>query len=471
MIRYHLKDILSGTGGSLITSAVGPELFTGISIDSRTVKAGEVFFALRGDVHDGHDHLREAWDRGAALAVIDDQGIEGELKLAPIPVVVVPDTTKALQSMAAWWRSRHDLPVIGVVGSVGKTTTKEMAASILSTAGPCLKNPGNYNNHIGLPLSILQLTDYHRYGIFEIGANIPGEIGYLSSLLAPSAAVITRIGWAHLEGFGSLEKLVAEKGSILDKLPASGWCAINADDTNQADFKNIAVCEVIRYGVGSGDVSAEGIVLAGEETSFTITLPTGKGRVHLKAFGEHYVENALAAAAVTLPLDIPVEQLVAGLGSWRPADGRGEIISPVPDVHFIDDTYNANPLSVRAALKSLAHLSQEGVTVAVLGEMKELGEHFESGHRQVGVDAARFGIDYLIAVGHGSRLTADGAREEGMGPDRVIECPGNDEAVKALGSLLTRGVWVLFKGSRAAQIEQIIKPFMSDRAMAGSGGI
>ena len=460
MIRFHLKDIIGGTGGSLISSAVGPELFTGVSIDSRTIKSGEIFFALRGEFHDGHDYLREAAERGATLTVVDASAAIKDIELAPVPIIVVKDTLKALQSMASWWRDRHTLPVLTVVGSVGKTTTKEMIASILSTAGPCLKNQGNLNNHIGLPLSMLELADYHHHAILEIGANLPGEVRYLTSLLKPVAAVITRIGWAHLEGFKTSENLVIEKGSVLKGLPESGWCAINADDPNQAGFHKIAACgEVITYGIGSGDVTAEEITLSEAETSFTLITPSGQEKVHLRGFGRHFVENALAAVAATLPLQLSVEQKVAGLGAWRPADGRGEVSSPFPGVHFIDDTYNANPLSVQVALASLAQLRQEGVTVAVLGEMKELGEFFENGHIQAGSDAARLGIDYLIAVGPAAHFIARGAREGGMDPAKITECENNDEAALSLDPLLTEGVWVLFKGSRAAKMEQIMESF------------
>ncbi|MDF1525838.1 MAG: UDP-N-acetylmuramoyl-tripeptide--D-alanyl-D-alanine ligase [bacterium] len=473
MIQFHLKDILGGTGGSLISSAVGAQLFTGVSIDSRTVKEGEIFFALRGEFHDGHDHLREAAGKGAALTVVDRKAASGKVELAPVPVIVVEDTLKALQSLASYWRDRHTLPVLAVVGSVGKTTTKEMMASILSTTGPCLKTTGNLNNQIGLPLSLLELADYHKYAVLEIGTNISGEVRYLTSLLKPVAAVLTRIGWAHLEGFKTMENLVAEKRSVLEEIPASGWCAINADDPNQADFAKSAACDVITYGIGSGDVTAEGIILSEKETSFILTLPSGKERVNLRGFGRHFVENALAAVASTLPLKVPVEKMVAGLSAWKPTNGRGEISSPLPGVHFIDDTYNANPLSVQAALASLAQFSQVGVTVAILGEMKELGDYFETGHTQAGSDVAQFGIDYLIAVGPAAHLIAKGARAGGMDPARITECGDNDEAALSLEPLLTDGVWVLFKGSRASKMEQILEHFGKPHGdnRVSSGGI
>jgi UDP-N-acetylmuramoyl-tripeptide--D-alanyl-D-alanine ligase len=482
VIRFHLKDILRGTGGALITSASGPEMYTGISTDSRTVTPGEVFFALRGETHDGHDHLKDAWKAGAVLAVVDRQLPADAGMLAPVPLVVVDDTVKALQTMAALWRTRHRIPSLAVVGSAGKTTTKEMTAAVLSMAGPCLKNPGNLNNYIGLPLSLLELADFHRYAVLEIGANMPGEIRQLASILRPEGVIMTRIGWAHLEGFGDPETLLAEKISVLDTLPEDGWCAVNAGDPNQASIRERASCKVVEYGIDAGEVRSENLVLSNQESSFTLVSPSGSERVRLNAFGVHFVENALAAAAGVLPLGISAEQVAKGLDGWRPAEQRGGIFEPMPGVHFIDDTYNANPLSVEAALSSLACLRTEGVTVAVLGEMKELGDYHDEGHRLVGLKAAQLGIDYLIAVGEVAPLIAEGALRGGLpgAPDssmdrsRVIECATAGEAVNALKPLIESGVWVLFKGSRAARIEEVMEPFLGNGgvgALTGSGGI
>jgi UDP-N-acetylmuramoyl-tripeptide--D-alanyl-D-alanine ligase len=235
VIRFHLKQILKGTGGTLISNAEGDQLFTDISIDSRTITPGQIFFAIRGPDHDGHDYLREAWKGGCTLAVVDrDMPADGN-KLPPIPLVVVEDTVSALQSLASTWRDGHSVPLLAVVGSVGKTTTKEMIAEILSIDGPCLKNPGNLNNHIGLPLSLLKLSDFHKHVVLELGANTPGEISTLTSISSPQAAVITRLGWAHLEGFGDPESLVMEKGAVLDHLLrcGRGRCDSIGDITGQ----------------------------------------------------------------------------------------------------------------------------------------------------------------------------------------------------------------------------------------------
>ena len=469
MIKYHLKDIIAGTGGALITSADGPSLLTGISIDSRTVKSGQVFFAIRGEFHDGHDHLKEAYDSGAVLAVVDSNFKALADRIPPSALIVVEDTIEALQFLAAYWRSRFDIPLVAVVGSVGKTTTKEMAAQVISTMGPCLKNEGNLNNHIGLPLSLMDLSDYHRYAVLELGANIPGEIRLLSSIARPNAAVITRLGWAHLEGFGDPESLIQEKSSVLDELPASGWCALNTDDPRYDELKNRANCDVIGYGLESGEVRASEISL-GEVTSFVLETPSGSERVHLKTFGRHFIENALAAVAVALPFGIPIEKMVSGLDVWNPLEQRGRIIEPQPGVFFIDDTYNANPLSMETALSSLSALRSEGVTVAVLGEMKELGKFSDEGHAYVGGAAGKLGIDYLVAVGESAGLVAKGALLAGMEAEKVIECQNENDAVKALTGLLAPGVWILFKGSRAARMERIMAYFTGDQIPAEAGG-
>ena len=469
MTRFHLKQILEGTGGTLVSNAEGGQFFNGVSIDSRTLAPGEIFFAIRGEDHDGHDYLREAWKAGCALAVVDKDMPAAADKLPPLPLVVVEDTTGSLQSLASYWRDRHPVPLLAVVGSVGKTTTKEMIGEILSIDGPCLKNPGNLNNHIGLPLSLLELSDFHKYAVLELGANTPGEIDMLTAICRPQAAAITRLGWAHLEGFGDPESLVKEKGAVLDHIPSSGWCALNTDDGKFGTLKKRAACQVVEYGLAGGDVSASEISL-GSETTFVIETPSGRERVHLRAFGRHFVENALAAVAVTLPLGLALEQIIGGLDMWRPQEGRGGILDPRPGVHFIDDTYNANPLSVETALENLASLKPKGVTVAVLGEMKELGDYHSEGHVLVGRRTAELGIDYLLAVGPEAELMCKGALEAGMKPERIVHCSDDESAAEALDGLLAPAVWVLFKGSRAARIEEVLERFFDEGALTRAGG-
>ena len=469
MIRFNLKDILKGTSGTLITGTPGPRLFTGISIDSRTVTSGQVFFAIRGETHDGHDFLQEAWKGGAALAVVDKDLPPVAAKIPPIPLIVVENTIRALQTLASFWRERHPVPALAVVGSVGKTTIKEMTAGILSTKGPCLRNAGNFNNHIGLPFSLLEFADYHRYAVLELGSNAPGEIAMLTSILQPQAAVITRLGWAHLEGFGDPESLVNEKAAVLEALPPTGWCALNGESQWYEVLRDRANCRVLTYGLNTGEVTASEIS-PGMKTSFVIKTPLGRERVHIKGFGMHFVENALAAAAVTLPLGIPLEHMISGLDSWYPQDGRGEILNPRPGVNFIDDTYNANPLSVGTSLMNLAALKNEGVTVAVLGEMKELGDYFEQGHVLVGQRVGELGIDFLVAVGPAAELIGKGAAEAGMSREKIFSCAEDEAAVDVLAGLLAPGVWVLFKASRAAGIERIMKKFLDPVEPPDGGG-
>lgn len=471
MIRYRLADILEGTKGALLSAADGAGFFTGLSIDSRTTRRGEVFFALKGKVFDGHEFIREAWKKGAAMAVVERGASLPSAKLAPVPLLLVEDTTKALGDLASFWRKKHRATVIAVAGSVGKTTTKEMIFSLLSSVGPCLKNPGNFNNEIGLPLSLMEMDDRHRFAVLEIGANAPGEIRRLTGIMAPDAAVATRLGWAHLEGFGSPEVLIREKMSVLEGLRPDGWFALNADDPLQVPYEEKAPCPVITYGLGHGAVSAGEISREGPTTSFVLRTPRGSGSIRLRASGSHFVENALAAVAACEPIEIPLELVIGGLGDWTPPVQRGGVFSPFAGVHFIDDTYNANPLSVRTALAALAQLSHQGVTVAVLGEMMELGEFSREGHLGIGRAAAELGIDFLLAVGPRADLIAQGAVEKGMHPSRVRECPSEKEAVPALGELLNPGVWVLFKGSRAARMERIMEAFSRKEPSTRTGGL
>ena len=470
MIRYRLRDLVEGTRGTLVSNAEGAECFTGISIDSRTTRPGQVFFALRGKVHDGHDFIRESWKKGAVMAVVDTGIFPPPGQLAPIPTLLVEDTSRALVDLASYWRDRHTVSAIAVVGSVGKTTTREMLFSIISTAGPCLRNPANFNNHIGLPLTLLQLDEHHRYAVLEIGANSPGEIRNLGALVRPAGAVVTRIGWAHLEGFGTPEALVAEKMSILEELPSDGWCAVNGDDPVQASFHAKARCRLVTYGFGREDVSADEVSFSGSQTEFTLRTPEGNEKVRLKAAGRHFVENAVAAVAGALPLGIPMELVVSGLSNWMPMEHRGGIISPIPGVYFIDDTYNANPLSVQTALTGLAQLSQEGITVAVLGGMEELGDYHREGHLRVGEIAAELGIDYLLPVGEPANLMAQGALSGGMDPSRLKVCQTVKETIRVLDDLLTPGMWVLFKGSRAARMEDIMEAFLRPEPSTNTGG-
>jgi UDP-N-acetylmuramoyl-tripeptide--D-alanyl-D-alanine ligase len=464
MTRFHLSRLLAGTGGTLLTSAVGDSLFTGVSTDSRTVRPGEVFFALRGPRHDGADHLRDAWEKGGAAAVVPLSLSADPARIPPIPLVAVPDPLAALQSFAAAWRASHAVTAVAVTGSVGKTTTKDMTAALLSLAAPTAKTEGNLNNHIGLPLTLLGIDDHHRFAVLEMGASAPGEIARLAALARPDAAVITRLGWAHLGGFGGHEALVAEKGSVLELLPAEGWCALPFDDPAFPVLSSRARCRVVAYGIGGGEVRAEGIE-TGESTSFTLVTPAGNARVTLRGFGRHFVENALAAVAAALPAHVAPDEAAAALSAWEPAQRRGGVIAAGTEVRFIDDTYNANPLSMEVALQTLAAVRERGVTVAVLGGMAELGEWAREGHLAVGETAARLCIDYLVGVGPEAGLYAEGARRGGMAPGRILEFPDHEAARAGVLPLLVPGAWVLFKGSRAAGMEELMNGLL--RAVKG----
>jgi UDP-N-acetylmuramoyl-tripeptide--D-alanyl-D-alanine ligase len=455
---FSLARLLAGAGGTLITSAEGPREFSGVSTDTRTLRPGEVFFALKGPNHDGADHLRAAWQKGAAAAVIPFGMRADPALLPPIPLVAVPDTLAALQAFAAAHRAALPVEVVAVTRSVGKTTTKEMAAALFPNKGPTAKTAGNLNNHVGVPLTLLTLDEGHRWAVVELGASAPGEIARLAALARPRAAVITRLGWAHLGGFGGHRALVDEKGAVLDALPADGWCALDCGDDSFPVLAARARCRVVSYGVIDGEVRAERVEAGprGEGTSFTLVAPGGSARVTLRGFGRHFLHDALAAAAVALPAGISPEQAAPALSAWEPAERRGAVQEVRPGLFFIDDTYNANPLSMRSALEGLAACRERGVAVAVLGAMAELGPFAEEGYRAVGGDAARLGVDYLVGVGAEAEGYCAGARAAGMANGRVSCHPGHQEAARALLPLLVPGAWVLFKGSRAARMDELL---------------
>ncbi len=458
MSAFTLPRLLAATGGTLLSSAVGPDAFTGVSIDTRTLRRGEVFFALKGPRHDGADHLREAWEKGAAAAVAPFAMPADPARLPPIPLVAVPDTLAALQAFAGAHRAALPVEVVAVTGSVGKTTTKDMAAALFALKGPTAKTAGNLNNHVGVPLTLLTLDESHRWAVVEMGSNAPGEIARLASLARPRAAVITRLGWAHLGGFGGHRELVAEKGAVLDFLPPDGWCALDREDEAFAALARRAPCRVVSYGISDGDVRAESIEAGpdGQGTSFILAAPGGSARVTLRGFGRHFLQNALAAAAAALPAGVSPEQAAPVLSAWEPAERRGTVQEVRPGLFFIDDTYNANPISMRSALEGLAAYRQRGVTVAVLGPMAELGRWAEEGHRAVGESAARLGVDYLAGVGAEAEGYCAGARAAGMPAERAACYPDHGAAARGVLPLLVSGAWVLFKGSRAARMDELL---------------
>ncbi len=427
----------------------GDSVFRGCSTDSRSLQRQQLFVALEGPNHDGHEHVAEAGRRGAAAALVS-RSVD-----APLPMIRVGDTLQALGRLAGVWRDRFELGVIAVTGSNGKTTVKEMLAAILRAGAPVLATRGNLNNEIGLPLTLMELNDQHRLAVIEMGANHPGEIARLARLARPRVGLITQCAPAHLEGFGSIEGVARAKGELLANLDADGTAVINADDRFAPLWRSLAGSRrCLGFAIdGRADVRAE---WRREDTGSQIELTTPAGGIALSLAlpGRHNVANAAAATAAALAVGAAPEAIASGLESMRPLPGRLEPKAIDRDICIIDDTYNANPASLQAALEVLAGCP--GRHWLVLGDMAELGDEAHAYHRQVAELARAHGVERLLTVGELSRLTTvsfgEGARHH----------ESTDALVAALEESLEPHTTVLVKGSRSMGMERVVAALTSE---------
>lgn len=445
-----VQKIAEITGGRVFPEGA-KRTVAGFSTDTRTLQEGELFIPLRGENFDGHDYLLQAVSRGAA-ACLSEEVVAG----LPVPVIRVSDTLKALGDLAAALRLAFAAPVAAVTGSSGKTTTKEMLAAILSLTGPGLKTEGNFNNLVGLPLTLFRLNlDEHRWVVLEMGMSARGEIARLAEIGAPQVGIITNVGPAHLETLHGLDGVARAKGELFAALPAGGTAIINADDEKVAAIPVANGVRRLFYGLSAGaEVRGEEIEPGGDSVSFRLVLPTGSRPVRLRLPGRHNVHNALAAAAAAFALGVDERVIAEGLELFRPTKGRMETVVLPGGVTLVEDTYNANPLSVKAALTALDEMGGEGKRIAVLGDMLELGPEAATLHREVG-EAAAARVDHLLLLGEMAAETAAGAREGGLDPGRVRILASHEEATASLRELMRPGDRVLVKGSRGMRMEKV----------------
>lgn len=428
--------------------------FSGVTTDSRAIAAGELFVALRGERFDGHDYVAQAIAQGAAGALVDrvDPG------WGDLPLLLVKDTRLALGALAAYWRVRFSMPVVGLTGSSGKTTVKEMIAAILRAEAKAdeavLATAGNLNNDIGLPLTLLKLRSAHRYAVIEMGMNHPGEIAYLTRIAKPGVALITNAQAAHLAGLGSVGQVAQAKAEIFQGLAADGIAVINADDEHASLWEEAAgEHRKIRFGLEKPAEVSGRFRLQPFGSEIEMVTPLGNFTVTLPVPGEHNVRNALAASAVAVSLGISPAAVVAGLARIAGVKGR---LMKMPALHgatLIDDSYNANPGSVRAAIAVLAGLP--GKKILVLGDMGELGDTARALHAEIGIEAKSAGIDQLFTLGD---LSAAAAAAFGPG-GRHFEYI--EDLLHDVENLLAPDVTVLVKGSRFMQMERVVKSFKS----------
>lgn len=460
MERITIEQIAAYTGGKIYGD---PGLSVcGVQIDSRKLAQGDLFVALKGERTDGHAFVLNALLSGTAALVKDDWARENSQKLpAGCGLIGVANPLEALQRLAASYRRTFNIPVVGVTGSCGKTTTKDMIAAVLGESLHVHKTAANFNNELGLSLTLLQLESRHQAAVLEMGMRGLGEISFLTSLAQPSIGVITNIGTTHLELLGTQENIARAKGELLAALPDDGAAVLNADDEWCYRLGQDSKIKVIYYGLenSKADLMAENIKPWGEQgTSFTVRYNDGtEAEVQLPLPGRHNVSNALAAIGAGLALGLSLAACARGLKDLRLSAMRWEISDGPWGSRIINDTYNANPASTQAALQVLAERSGDTARIAVLGSMFELGADSEPGHKRVGAYAAqRAGLTYLVTVGELAKMIAEGAVEAGMAQENVHSFAETEEALRFVQAHPVQRAWVLVKGSRGMKMEQIV---------------
>ena len=458
-----LAEVAQGSAGRLCSTGLAGRVIDGISTDSRHIQPGDLFIALRGENFDGHDFVRKLLAQtGAVAALVDETWWQQQSgQAADLPVVVVANTRLALGALAASWRSRFTLPLIGLTGSNGKTTVKEMIAAILrqqypqtrDSAETVLATQGNLNNDIGLPLMLLRLRAGHQAAVLEMGMNHPGEIDYLSRLSCPDVVLINNAQRAHLEGLGDLEAVARAKAEIFHGLRAGGTAVLNADDGQAALWRELAVAAGIENQLEFG--FTPGAAVTGQFHAqalgglLELQTPQGRAQVQLQVPGVHNARNALAAAAACLAAGMGFDAVVAGLNSYRGVAGRLQLRPGLQGALIIDDSYNANPDSLRAAIDVLA--AQSGHRILVLGDMGEVGAQLAAVHTEIGCYARSQGIDELLALGE---QTALAVHAFGHGAEHFHEL---ESLQQALCSRLQPQTTVLVKGSRFMRMERVVR--------------
>jgi UDP-N-acetylmuramoyl-tripeptide--D-alanyl-D-alanine ligase len=466
------EDVAAAVGAESLAGRGGVPI-SGAATDTRTLKRGEMFFALRGERFDGHDFVAEAVRRGAAAVVCDMDRASEWSGNAEQAFIGVPDTLKALGDMASWWRRNHRAEVTALTGSSGKTSTKEMAAGVLELEGPTLKSQGNFNNLIGLPLTLLGLGEEHRYAVLEMGMNRPGEIGRLTEIADPRLGLITNVSRAHLEVLGDIRAVARAKGELLERMSPRGIAVLNGDDPLLMAEAPRFTGNVITFGFGPhNDFRAEGVRReGGVGTGFTLVSGGERTDIRLSVPGRQNVWNALAASALAVTCGASLENVVLGLGAFRGVPGRFSVTDLPGGGRLVDDTYNANPASLKTALESLEALAAGGGRIILcLGDMLELGREAVPAHLEAGRMAARTGVEYMLVMGEHAGHVIQGAAEAGFPRRRAILVADHSEMADRLLEVLGEGDHVLLKASRGMHFERVLERLERNMEKGGLHG-
>lgn len=455
---WTLSQILLATGGRFISGRTEAN-FRSICTDSRAIEPGDLFLALAGEQYDGQDYVEQAIRKGAGGVIVSRPP---EVKTS-VPVVLVEDTLRALGDLAAYRRAlMHDLQVMAITGSSGKTTVKEMAAAILGEEYNVLKTKGNFNNLVGLPLSLLPVDVHQDIAVLEMGMNQLGEIARLTEIGDPDIGCITNIQDAHLAGLDDISGVAKAKGELFAGIKAWGKLVVNADDKRVRSLARRCSQEKITYGRSrQAFIRATHIRSLGEKgMSFTLHIGMDKARIRISGLGVHNVMNGLAAAAMAYAVGTDIHQIVSGLEKFKPYDKRLQVQQLPGGLKLINDSYNANPASVLAALETVQNIKRGNKAVVILGDMLELGNQSVASHRFIGESIGNLGFDYLLAVGSYADIVVGAARQTGMKKDQAIKFVSKEEIADWLKDSMRKGIlsagdWILLKGSRGMQMETI----------------
>ncbi len=463
MSHWTISEIVKATGGRLI-QGLPDDIIERISIDSRSINAGECFVAIKGLHHDGHRFIPEVLKRGV-LGIVAAEEFYDEYSVTPnekVSFISVKNTQTALGDLGARRRQAKGIPLIAITGSNGKTTTKEMTSAVLGQSFNVLGTAGNFNNLIGVPLTLLRLTESHELAVIEMGMNVPGEIKELTEISRPDVGVITNIGKGHLEGLKTIDGVMKAKGELFDGLGKHGVAVINMDDRRVRALGDLFPGIALRYGIEcqDADVMAKEIRSVGAGYSFDLKTPGGTIPVRLSLAGRFNIYNALAAATVGYHFKVPIQKIRDGLEQVKPFDKRMQLIKLANAVTVLNDTYNANPESMSSAIETLCTLKREGRGIAVLGDMLELGEYSLTAHQEIGKQAAQSHLRYLLVTGDFANVTAQSAIDAGMDTEHVI-AGTHEEILDILKERLSPHDWILVKGSRGMAMEKIVEELVS----------